>query len=108
MPLLIDSSPDCIIARQGATPRGDDSATSSFSDIRGLRRLRTFVPGSTYGEDGSGAETGLLHRDLARHRVMVVMLIIWVVYENRRLVGLGIAGASRYPAAAAGRSGRRA
>ena len=46
----------------------------------------TFGPGSTYGPDGVGAETSYMVLTWIGIVVMVVVLIGWVVYENRRLV----------------------
>ena len=44
------------------------------------------MPGSTYGEDGSGAETLYMILTWVGIVVMVVVLVAWVLYENRRLI----------------------
>ena len=44
------------------------------------------MPGSTYGEDGSSAQTLYMILTWVGIVVMVVVLVAWVVYENRRLV----------------------
>ena len=53
----------------------------------------TFGPGSTYGEEGDGRRDRLHDPHLDRHHVMVLALIAWIVYENRRL--LAYSGAQR-------------
>jgi hypothetical protein len=87
MPLLIDSSPDCVVQREGATP-ADDSADfilqDRYSDCAGFG---TFMPGSTYGEEGSSAETLYYILTWLGIVVTIAVLIAWVLYENRQLVG---------------------
>jgi hypothetical protein len=88
MPLLINSAPDCVVqGREGATPP-DDSADfilqDRYADCAGFG---TFMPGSTYGEDGSSAETLYYILTWLGIVVTVLVLIAWVVYENRQLVG---------------------
>jgi hypothetical protein len=86
MPLLIDSSPDCVVQNQGATP-ADDSVDfilqDRYADCAGFG---TFMPGSTYGEDGSSAETLYYILTWLGIIVTVLALIAWVIYENRQLV----------------------
>jgi hypothetical protein len=85
MPLLINSAPDCITHNEGAN--ADDLADfvlqDNFKDCAGFG---TFMPGSTYGEDGSSAETLYYILTWLGIVVMIAVLIAWVVYENRRLV----------------------
>lgn len=87
MPLLIDSSPDCVVQREGATP-ADDSADfilqDRYSDCAGFG---TFMPGSTYGEEGSSAETLYYILTWLGIIVTVACLVAWIVYENRQLIG---------------------
>jgi hypothetical protein len=87
MALLIDSSPDCVVSREGATP-ADDSVDfilqARYEDCAGFM---TFGPGSTYGDEGAAAETGYYIVTWLGITFMVVSLIAWVVYENRQLVG---------------------
>ena len=62
----------------------------------------TFGPGSTYGPDGVGANASYLVLTWIGIVVMVVVLVGWVVYENRRLVRYAtarVAGATRESAA---------
>ena len=92
MPLVIDSAPDCITHKEGAN--ADDLADfvlqDNFQDCAGFG---TFMPGSTYGEDGSSAETAYMILTWVGITVMVIVLVAWVIYENRRLLG-AVAGIS--------------
>src|SRR5215203_2094451 len=85
MPLLIDSAPDCVVHKEGAN--ADDLADfvlqQNYEDCAGFG---TFMPGSTYGDDGSGAETLYMIVTWLGIVVMVVVLVAWVLYENRRLI----------------------
>jgi hypothetical protein len=88
MPAIIDSAPDCITHAAGSeTARVNDSADfilqADFQDCAGFG---TFMPGSTYGEDGSGAETIYMIVTWLGILVMVAVLVGWVLYENRRLI----------------------
>lgn len=88
MPAIINSAPDCITHGAGSeTARVDDTADfilqNNYADCAGFG---TFMPGSTYGEDGSSAETLYYIVTWLGIVVMVAVLVAWVVYENRRLV----------------------
>jgi hypothetical protein len=98
MPPLINSAPDCVVqGREGATP-ADDSVDfilqDRYADCAGFG---TFMPGSTYGEDGSSAETLYYILTGLGIVVTVLVLIAWVAYENRQLVG-HVARIGRRPA----------
>jgi hypothetical protein len=86
MPGVIDSAPDCVTHVEGAKP-ADDSADfilqANYEDCAGFM---TFGPGSTYGDEGAAADTAYYVLTWIGITVMVVVLIAWVVYENRRLV----------------------
>ena len=60
----------------------------------------TFGPGSTYGEEGIGADGAYMVLTWIGIVVMVLVLIAWMVYENRRLINY-VRGS------AAGRQARR-
>jgi hypothetical protein len=98
MPALIDSSPSCVIEREGATP-ADDSADfilqSRYEDCAGFM---TFGPGSTYGDEGAAADTAYYILTWLGITVMVLALIAWVVYENRRLLAHAARLRTRAPA----------
>jgi hypothetical protein len=86
MPGIIDSAPECITHVKGALP-ADDSADfiiqAAYAKCQGIM---TFGPGSTYGDGGAGASTSYMVLTWIGIAVMVLALVGWVVYENRRLV----------------------
>jgi hypothetical protein len=92
MPLIIDSAPNCITHKEGASTEdlADFVLQDNFKDCAGFG---TFMPGSTYGEDGTGAETLYMILTWVGIAVMVAVLVAWVIYENRRLLG-AVAGIS--------------
>ena len=92
MPLLIDSAPDCIVHKEhySADDLADFVLQDNFKDCAGFG---TFMPGSTYGDDGTGAETIYMILTWVGIVVMVLVLVAWVLYENRRLIG-AVAGIS--------------
>jgi hypothetical protein len=88
MPGLINSAPDCVTDAAGSeAARVEDSADfilqANYQDCAGFM---TFGPGSTYGEDGSGAESIYMIVTWLGIVVMVAVLVAWVLYENRRLI----------------------
>ena len=116
MPAIINSAPDCVTHGAGSeSARVDDSADfilqNNFQDCAGFG---TFMPGSTYGEEGTGAETVYMILTWLGIVVMVAVLVAWVLYENRRLIaavaGYGgptsPAGGPRAPARRSGRHGK--
>ena len=92
MPLIIDSAPDCIVHHEGASAKdlADFVLQDNFDKCAGFG---TFMPGSTYGPDGSGAESLYMIMTWVGIVVMVIVLVAWVLYENRRLIG-AVAGVS--------------
>jgi hypothetical protein len=98
MPAIIDSAPDCVTHREHYN--GDDLADfilqDNYSDCAGFG---TFMPGSTYGDDGTGAETAYMILTWVGIVVMVAVLVAWVLYENRRLIAavVGARAASESP-----------
>ena len=86
MPAIINSAPDCITHNEEANP--DDLADfilqDNFQDCAGFG---TFMPGSTYGDEGQAAETLYMILTWVGIVVMVLVLVAWVLYENRRLSG---------------------
>ena len=87
MPLLIDSAPDCITHNDTGMNYAKDGADfilqDNFKDCAGFG---TFMPGSTHGDDGTGAETLYMIVTWVGIVVMVAVLVGWVLYENRRLI----------------------
>lgn len=86
MPGLIDSSPACVVSNEAAEP-ADDSADfilqANYEDCAGFM---TFGPGSTYGDEGTAAETAYYVLTVLGIVVMVLALVAWILYENRLLV----------------------
>jgi hypothetical protein len=67
--------------------RVDDTADFILQgDYDTCAGFMTFGPGSTYGEDGTGAETAYMILTWLGIVVMLVVLVAWVLYENRRLI----------------------
>jgi hypothetical protein len=87
VPAIIDSAPDCIIHVSGAKP-ADDSADfilqAAYAKCQGIM---TFGPGSTYGDDGTGAAGSYMVLTWIGIIVMVAVIVAWVLYEDRRLWG---------------------
>ena len=88
MPGIINSAPDCVTHAAGSeSARVDDSADFILqADYENCAGFMTFGPGSTYGDEGSGAETVYMILTWLGIVVMVVVLVCWVLYENRRLI----------------------
>jgi hypothetical protein len=86
MPALIDSSPECVVSNEVAEP-ADDSADfilqANYEDCAGFG---TFMPGSTYGDEGAAAETAYYVLTVLGIVVTLAALVAWVLYENRQLV----------------------
>ena len=101
MPAIINSAPDCVSGDLGTEEsRVADSADFVMGDpYVECTGFMTFGPGSTYGEDGVGANGAYMVLTWIGIVVMVAVLIGWVVYENRRLL--------RYAAARARSGGTR-
>jgi hypothetical protein len=96
MPGLINSAPDCITHTEGGEKYAEDGADfilqANYQDCAGIM---TFGPGSTYGEDGSGADTLYYILTWLGIVTFLVVMVAWVLYENRRLIAatLGARGA---------------
>src|SRR5829696_4983563 len=90
MPLLIDSAPDCITKVTGAKPADDSAdfilqaAYQKCGDATG--EIMTFGPGTVYGDEGQKAETAYYVLTWLGVGLMVLALVAWVAYENRRLL----------------------
>ncbi len=88
MAAIIDSAPDCVVSGSGTEEaRVEDSADfvigNNYEECAGFM---TFGPGSTYGPEGEGANTAYMVLTWIGITVMVLVLIAWIVYENRRLL----------------------
>ena len=92
MPLIIDSSPSCVTNNEGAEPADDSADFILQANYEECAGFGTFMPGSTYGDEGSGAETAYMILTWLGIVVTVMVLIAWVVYENRRLIEYSVRG----------------
>jgi hypothetical protein len=93
MPAIIDSAPDCIVSKEGYS--ADDAADfvvgDNYTECAGFM---TFGPGSPYGPDGVGAEGAYMVLTWIGIVFMVVVILGWMAYENRRLLRYAAARAS--------------
>jgi hypothetical protein len=87
MPGIIDSAPDCITKVAGAKPADDSADFIIQAAYEKCSGIMTFGPGSTYGEDGTGATTAYMLLTWVGIAVMVAAIVCWVLYENKRLRG---------------------
>jgi hypothetical protein len=90
MPAIIDSAPDCIVHIKGARP-ADDSAdfilqASYLKCGANGGQLMTFGPGSTFGDGGAAATTSYYVLTYVGIIVTLIVIVAWVLYENRRLL----------------------
>ena len=85
MPAIIDSAPDCIIHINGARPADDSADFILQAAYLKCQGIMTFGPGSTYGEDGTGAAGSYMVLTWIGIIVMVAVIVAWVLYEDRRL-----------------------
>jgi hypothetical protein len=92
MPGIIDSSPSCVVSREGAEPADDSADFILQANYEECAGFMTFGPGSTYGDEGAGAETAYMILTWLGIVVTVVVLVAWVMYENRRLIEYSLRG----------------
>jgi hypothetical protein len=86
MPLIIDSTPDCVTHVEGAKPADDIADFILQANYKDCAGFMTFGPGSTYGPDGSAAATSYYVLTWIGIVVMVIVFVMWVVLENRTLL----------------------
>lgn len=86
MPLVISSAPDCITHVDEAKPADDIADFIIQANYQDCAGFMTFGPGSTYGDDGTGAETLYYVLTWLGIAVSILVLVAWVVYENRQFV----------------------
>jgi hypothetical protein len=87
VPAIIDSAPSCIVHINGAKPPDDSADFILQAAYLKCQGIMTFGPGSTYGEDGTSAATSYYVLTWIGIAVMVIVIVGWVVYEDRRLWG---------------------
>jgi len=86
MAAIIDSAPDCVLRDQVYSE--DDAADFVIGDnyLETCEGFMTFGPGSTYGEEGVGAEGAYMALTWIGIAFMVIVLIAWMFLENKRMV----------------------
>jgi hypothetical protein len=92
MPAIIDSSPSCVTNNEGANYAEDGADFILQDNYQDCAGFMTFGPGSTYGDEGAGAETAYMILTWLGIAVVVLVLVAWVVYENRRLIEYSVRG----------------
>jgi hypothetical protein len=85
MPAIIDSAPSCITNVGGAKPADDSADFILQAAYEKCAGIMTFGPGSTYGEDGAGANGAYYVVTVLGILVMIAVLVYWVYWEDRRL-----------------------
>jgi hypothetical protein len=85
MPAILDSAPDCVTTVKGALPADDSADFIIQAAYEKCAGIMTFGPGSTYGDGASGAATSYYVLTWLGIAVMLIALVAWVVYEDRRL-----------------------
>jgi hypothetical protein len=92
MPAIIDSSPSCVTNNEGAEPADDSADFILQANYEECAGFMTFGPGSTYGDEGAGAEGAYMILTWLGIAVTILALVAWVVYENRRLIEYSVRG----------------
>ena len=94
MPAIINSAPDCVVHKEGFD--GDDVAdfivNNNYADCAGFM---TFGPGSTYGEEGTGAAGSYMVLTWLGIAFMVAVFVAWIIFENRRVLAYAAGNALR-------------
>jgi Na+-transporting methylmalonyl-CoA/oxaloacetate decarboxylase gamma subunit len=100
VPAVIDSSPECVQNEQvySADDVADFVVGDNYQECAGFM---TFGPGATYGEEGVGAEGAYMVLTWIGIVFMVLVLVAWTLYENRRLLTYAAARLRGTPEAAA-------
>jgi hypothetical protein len=86
MAAVIDSAPDCVTRAEGMEPPDDVDDFVLQANYEDCAGFGTFMPGSTYGDEGAAAETAYYVLVGLGIAVTVAALIAWVVFENRQLI----------------------
>ena len=91
MAAIIDSSPECVTNTEGYdfNGDGDDADFILQANYEECAGFMTFGPGSTYGEEGVGAEGAYMALTWIGIVVFLIAMLLWVILENRRLHGRG-------------------
>jgi hypothetical protein len=87
VPAIIDSAPNCIVHISGAKPPDDSADFILQAAYLKCQGIMTFGPGTTYGDGGASASTSYYVLTWIGIIVMIVVIVAWVLYEDRRLWG---------------------
>ena len=90
MPLIIDSTPDCVTHTEGAKPADDVADFILQANYQDCAGFMTFGPGTTYGDEGAAAAGSYYALTWIGIAVMLVVFVMWVVLENREFVGYAL------------------
>ena len=85
MPGIINSAPDCVTSVDGAQPADDSADFILQAAYENCAGFFTFGPGSTYGEEGSGANGIYYAVVVLGILVTLFVLVYWMYWENKRL-----------------------
>jgi hypothetical protein len=85
MPAIIDSAPSCITNVGGAKPADDSADFIIQAAYEKCTGFMTFGPGSTYGEDGAGANGAYYVVTVLGILVTLFVIGYWMYWENHRL-----------------------
>jgi hypothetical protein len=85
MPAIINSAPDCIQSIGGAKPPDDSADFILQAGYQKCAGIQTFGPGTVWGDGGHSAATAYYVLTWIGIVVTVLVLVCWVLYEDRRL-----------------------
>jgi hypothetical protein len=86
MPGIIDSAPECVTTVNGALPADDSADFIIQAAYENCAGIMTFGPGTVYGEDGAAAAGAYYVLTWIGIIVTLVVLVGWVLYEQRMLI----------------------
>jgi hypothetical protein len=85
VPAIIDSAPDCIQHVSGAKPPDDSADFILQAAYQKCEGIMTFGRGTTWGDGGHSAATAYYVLTWLGIAVTVLVIVAWVLYEDRRL-----------------------
>jgi hypothetical protein len=86
MPGIIDSAPECVTTVNGALPADDSADFIIQAAYENCAGIMTFGPGTVYGEDGAAAAGAYYVLTWIGIIVTLLVLVCWVLYEQRMLI----------------------
>jgi hypothetical protein len=85
MAAIIDSAPNCIVHISGAKPADDSADFVLQAAYQKCAGIMTFGHGTVYGKGGSAATAQYYVLTWLGIAVTIVVLLAWMLYEDRRL-----------------------